>query len=622
LTFAGLLHTVTGSDGVEYAENTLYEPTGKIGQIDHQDGIAATRYTYDSWSTKLLGIATDAHSNPIQTKAYHYSRTGDITSIEDQQAGITYNYTYDKLHRLLTETNTGTYAPITYTYSAIGNISSKVIGANTFTYAYSLSAHKHAVSKITLNGTNYSYTYDANGNMTKGYDFTDLANIATRNITYNTDNMPKKVVHTRYGTTNITYDAAGGRAKKVGPSGTTYYIGEHFEKINGGTIKYIFAGDIRIAKVTSSNTYYFHKDHLGSSAVMTDSSGNVVETTEYMPFGEMRVHTGSTVTNYKFTDQELDPETGLYYYGARYYDPVIGRFISPDSIVQDPFDPQMLNRYSYCRNNPLRYIDPDGHGFWAVFIPIIKVVVAIVAGYLADRLGANSSSGGSVGINNEGNTNYTSYNPSTGEEYRSSGGGGSGGTSPSSVIGNGGQYYQYGYHSYSGSGDGYYNDSYDSMNDADTKLTIYLRYGDDEYNVRAIRNSVNDALYPSRSQNNYSSGRRNTATGREVDWIDVTLAGASSGAALVALGAPHPYVKLGAEFVGTASTGFSVLRSIYKYNQGKMTKGELALKISLDVTPIFGKRIAGKVGEATIGVLEHQMGLFEAGKSIFYDPNR
>jgi len=95
--------------------------------------------------------------------------------------------------------------------------------------------------------------------------------------------------------------------------------------------------------------------------LMTDSSGNVVETTEYMPFGETRVHTGTVVTNYKFTDQELDPETGLYYYGARYYDPVIGRFISPDSIVQDPFDPQMLNRYSYCRNNPLIYVDPSGH---------------------------------------------------------------------------------------------------------------------------------------------------------------------------------------------------------------------------------------------------------------------
>ena len=62
-----------------------------------------------------------------------------------------------------------------------------------------------------------------------------------------------------------------------------------------------------------------------------------------------------------YTDQELDSETGLYNYDARLYDPLIGRFISPDSIVPDLYDPQSLNRYSYCRNNPLRYTDPTGH---------------------------------------------------------------------------------------------------------------------------------------------------------------------------------------------------------------------------------------------------------------------
>jgi RHS repeat-associated protein len=65
----------------------------------------------------------------------------------------------------------------------------------------------------------------------------------------------------------------------------------------------------------------------------------------------------------KYTGQRLDT-TDLYYYGARYYDPAIGRFISADTIVPDPYDPQSLNRYSYCRNNPLRYIDPSGH--WSI----------------------------------------------------------------------------------------------------------------------------------------------------------------------------------------------------------------------------------------------------------------
>lgn len=69
----------------------------------------------------------------------------------------------------------------------------------------------------------------------------------------------------------------------------------------------------------------------------------------------------NTEPTHGFTGQELDPETGLYYYGGRYYDPELGRFISPDPFVQDPEDPQNLNRYSYVLNNPQSYIDPTGY---------------------------------------------------------------------------------------------------------------------------------------------------------------------------------------------------------------------------------------------------------------------
>jgi RHS repeat-associated protein len=96
---------------------------------------------------------------------------------------------------------------------------------------------------------------------------------------------------------------------------------------------------------------------------MTNESGSKVETTEYMPYGQTRSHWGSTISPYKFTDQEQDADTGLYNYGARLYDPVIGRFITADIIVQDFSDPQTFNRYSYCRNNPLIYIDPSGYSW-------------------------------------------------------------------------------------------------------------------------------------------------------------------------------------------------------------------------------------------------------------------
>jgi RHS repeat-associated protein len=100
-------------------------------------------------------------------------------------------------------------------------------------------------------------------------------------------------------------------------------------------------------------------DHLGGTSVMSDSNGNQIGYISYFPFGATR--SGSVPTDKKFTGQRLD-ETGLYYYNARYYDPNIGRFISSDSNVPDPTNPQALNRYSYVYNNPLKYRDPSGSG--------------------------------------------------------------------------------------------------------------------------------------------------------------------------------------------------------------------------------------------------------------------
>ena len=81
-----------------------------------------------------------------------------------------------------------------------------------------------------------------------------------------------------------------------------------------------------------------------------------------MPYGPGRNTTALLNRSaYKYTDQEPDAGTGLYNYNARLYDPVLGQFVMADTIVPDPFNPQSLNRYAYCLNNPIRYIDPTGH---------------------------------------------------------------------------------------------------------------------------------------------------------------------------------------------------------------------------------------------------------------------
>lgn len=398
---SSLINTVIGSDSYTYAVYSVYEPTGKVGRIDHGNG-TATAYTYDALSTRLTGITTSDSSglseNDIQRRAYLYSQGGDITAIVDDLRNITYNYTYDSLHRLISETNTGQYDAVSYTYDAIGNITSRTVGSTYFNYTAYDPSHKHAVKTINVNNVNYDFTYDDNGNMTGGPAITKSGYATMRAITYNTDNMPTQIQH---GSTTVTvaYDPTGKRTKKSVYSGsTTYYVNQYFEEKNGGGIKYIFAGNLRIAKVSSSSMYFFHKDHLGSSVGMSNASGTKAESTDYMPFGEERDHSGSTVTDYKFTDQELDSESGLYNYDARLYDPGIGRFICADSIVPDMYDPQSLNRYAYCYNNPLRYNDPTGHTVIGIGIGAVTGCISgAIAGIRGSSGLASAITGGIIG---------------------------------------------------------------------------------------------------------------------------------------------------------------------------------------------------------------------------------
>jgi len=126
---------------------------------------------------------------------------------------------------------------------------------------------------------------------------------------------------------------------------------------------------------------------LSSSNVITDSSGQLLQYCEYTPYGTLSRNEGTDVATHKFTGKELD-RTGLYFYGARYYDPEIGRFITADTIVQAPYDPQSLNRYSYCRNNPINYTDPSGHSWFSKFFKAIGDFFSGIGKAIASNPGA------------------------------------------------------------------------------------------------------------------------------------------------------------------------------------------------------------------------------------------
>jgi RHS repeat-associated protein len=174
---------------------------------------------------------------------------------------------------------------------------------------------------------------------------------------------------------------------------TNIYIGQTYEIVKEThqlpvAKKYIYLGPNRICSVENGEAYYYHTDHLNSSNIITDDTGTQQKRLEYMPYGGTSVESGTYSTNYRFTGKELDDETGLYFYGARYYNPIIGRFITPDSIVQAPQNPQTLNRYSYCVNNPVNYTDPSGH---FLFLParIGALIGGLIGGINAAINGGN-----------------------------------------------------------------------------------------------------------------------------------------------------------------------------------------------------------------------------------------
>jgi len=127
--------------------------------------------------------------------------------------------------------------------------------------------------------------------------------------------------------------------------------------------KYYYANGQRVAMWQGDVVYYLHADHLGSTSALSDESGQPAgERVAYLPYGGLRLGEASTLpTDYGFTGQRLEAGLGLMHYGARFYSPRLGRFVSADSIVPEPGEPQALNRYAYVLNNPLKYIDPSGH---------------------------------------------------------------------------------------------------------------------------------------------------------------------------------------------------------------------------------------------------------------------
>jgi RHS repeat-associated protein len=342
---------------VKHSTTNIYSANG-FDDVGHLKGILfgnniSTSFDYYSNSKRLKNIATSGKQN----LTYTYDKVSDVTAISDSintsgAASATISAsTYDGLHRL-----TGLTRPtgaVSFTYNSIGNLTANGEATNAAAYTYLTTRLPHAV--ITANGKNYAY--DLNGNMlVRG----------NQHLEYDPENR-LVLVRSTNATTTFGYSGDGERLWKQTSTtnGLQIWIGNIYEEKNGKTLYHIYAGSLLVCTFDASGTVvdYYQSDNLHSSSILTSGTGGTTQHYEYTAYGQDRYINSATAfpETRRFTSQAKDDETGLMYYGARYYDPELGRFIQPDNLIQDQFDPQSLNRYAYARNNPLRYIDPSGH---------------------------------------------------------------------------------------------------------------------------------------------------------------------------------------------------------------------------------------------------------------------
>jgi RHS repeat-associated protein len=300
-------------------------------------------------------LASNAYAQfsptPFIDLEYFYDGVGNVESIIDHiDSQNNSTMQYDSLDRLTVAD--GPWGARSFAYDSIGNRTSKDINGQDITYTYGTSDNRLGGFSYDANGNvindgTFTYTYDSENRLIQVTNGTDV-------ITYGYDGDGRRISQTVNGETTIF-------AYGVGLNVLTEFTGSGVPKFD-----YIYAGNRNIARINFDGAgvpvskEFYHPDHLGSTIGLTDQETTKVWDRTYLPYGGTFTGTGTTENTHQYTAKELEAATGLYYYGARYHNPSIGRFMSPDPAGADPTDPQSWNRYAYVLNNPIKYIDPDG----------------------------------------------------------------------------------------------------------------------------------------------------------------------------------------------------------------------------------------------------------------------
>jgi RHS repeat-associated protein len=318
----------------------------------------------------------------LQNNSYLFDEVGNLTQRQDNNAGMTENVFPDNLYRL---DHTVGDSSTAMSYDSMGRISgwgADGLLSNVKDYTtpqsgctyYPDHAQPHAVRVNTNAGSSYSpasFCYDANGNMISATNPHGIASYS-----WTSYNQPNDI--SGFGNSSqLFYDGNHQRYKQIasysGALETTYYVGGLLEKManSSGTYyrHYIPAGSNTVVYTRqfagTNSTYYITQDHLGSSAVITDSNGAFLVKEKFSALGwnentTAEENTMAGVTRHEFTGHEGLDNVWLVNMNGRIYQPSGSMFLSPDPNIPNPGDTQSYNRYSYVNNNPLTYVDPSG----------------------------------------------------------------------------------------------------------------------------------------------------------------------------------------------------------------------------------------------------------------------
>jgi RHS repeat-associated protein len=347
--------TNPSSQTIEFDYDALSHRT----QTTFPNGTTAS-FAYDP-ASQLLSLVNKLGATTLSSFEYTYDKVGNRKMLDQQCSAITVasplSYMYDNLNRLIEAIRPLPANPLeTFNYDPVGN---RLRRDGQTTDAIFDAANRLREDQ------RFCYEYDDNGNLTK--KTVKVGNACTGDVTmytYDAENRLIRIDLPGGGIAKYRYDGLGRRIEKSVNGEVTRYVYDNedilFETDAAGSIlaRYTHGPGIDepLIMERGSQRFFYHTDGLGSITELTDSTGAVAQAYVYDSFGQIVQQAGTLPNLYTYTGREFDPESGLYYYRARYYDAGVGRFLQED--LWKPI--KGMNLYGYVRNNPVNRTDPSG----------------------------------------------------------------------------------------------------------------------------------------------------------------------------------------------------------------------------------------------------------------------